>query len=203
MNPATISNFSNILPDRVNDATLDLCRRGLSEPVWKSVLRKIYSRYLKTRHGIPVMGEGLRWGKGWLVRRGRLKVGHFVYIGPDAIIRYPTVIGDLTMIAVGAQFIGNDHSYSQAGVPMWIAKPDRLPDEGVTVIESEVWIGQRTTIIAGVRIGRGSVIAAGSVVTKDVQPYTIVGGVPARFIKNRFTEAEKEKHIEALYGPNG
>lgn len=53
------------------------------------------------------------------------------------------------------------------------------------IIKDNVWIGTRCTILAGVTIGEGAVIAAGSVVTKDVKPYEIVGGVPAKFIKNR------------------
>lgn len=51
-------------------------------------------------------------------------------------------------------------------------------------IEDDVWIGYNSTILQGVSIGKGAIIAAGSVVTKDVEPYTIVGGVPAKFIKN-------------------
>lgn len=54
-------------------------------------------------------------------------------------------------------------------------------------VEDDVWIGYRSTIMSGVRIGKGAVIAAGSVVTKDVPPYAIVGGVPAKIIKYRFS----------------
>ena len=57
--------------------------------------------------------------------------------------------------------------------------------EQPVIIEDDVWIGARVTILPGCRICKGSVIAAGAVVTRDVPPYTIVGGVPARFIKNR------------------
>ena len=61
-------------------------------------------------------------------------------------------------------------------------------------IEDDVWIGARVIIIHGVSIGRGSIIAAGSVVTKDVAPYSIVGGVPARLIKMRFNKKEQLIH---------
>jgi serine acetyltransferase len=57
-------------------------------------------------------------------------------------------------------------------------------------IENDVWIGAFSIIFSGVRLGNGSVVAAGSVVTKDVDPYTIVGGNPARFIKKRFTSKQ-------------
>lgn len=59
-------------------------------------------------------------------------------------------------------------------------------------IGHDVWIGHGVTVTAGVTIGTGAVIGAGAVVTKDVAPYTVVGGVPARFIKRRFSEAQAE-----------
>lgn len=60
--------------------------------------------------------------------------------------------------------------------------------KGDIVIEDDVWIGDRSVILSGVRIGKGAVVAAGSVVTKDIEPYSIVGGVPARVIKYRFSK---------------
>lgn len=63
-----------------------------------------------------------------------------------------------------------------------LEKEEKAPIE----IGNDVWIGCNVTIVRGVKIGDGAIIAAGSVVTKDVQPYTIVGGVPAKFIKHRF-----------------
>ncbi|MGI8773569.1 MAG: CatB-related O-acetyltransferase [Actinomycetota bacterium] len=67
-------------------------------------------------------------------------------------------------------------------------------DKGDINVGSDVWIGYRATILSGVSIGNGAVVAAGSVVTKDVSPYTIVGGNPARQIRRRFSEQQ----IEAL-----
>jgi phosphonate metabolism protein (transferase hexapeptide repeat family) len=57
-------------------------------------------------------------------------------------------------------------------------------------IGHDVWIGHGATVTAGVRVGTGAVVGAGAVVTKEVEPYTVVGGVPARFIKRRFTKAQ-------------
>lgn len=59
-------------------------------------------------------------------------------------------------------------------------------------IGSDVWIGDNVSILPKVKIGHGAILGTGSVVTKDVAPYTIVGGIPARFIKNRFSEESKE-----------
>ena len=67
---------------------------------------------------------------------------------------------------------------------------------GDIIIENDVWVGARSTIMSGVKISNGAVVAAGSVVTKDVPPYTIVGGNPARIIKYRFDESQIEKLLK-------
>ena len=74
----------------------------------------------------------------------------------------------------------------------------RPEDDRDVIIEDDVWIGAKTTILKGVTIGRGAVIAAGALVVKNVEPYSIVGGVPARFIKMRFSPEEIESHEKAL-----
>lgn len=66
------------------------------------------------------------------------------------------------------------------------------------VIEDDVWCGANVTILKGVTIGRGSVVAAGAVVTKSFPPYSIIGGVPARLLKMRFTPEEIEEHERLL-----
>lgn len=68
--------------------------------------------------------------------------------------------------------------------------------KGDIVIDDDVWIGYRATVLDGVHIGQGAVIAAGAVVTKDVSPYSIVGGVPAREIKRRFDDEVIEALLE-------
>ena len=71
--------------------------------------------------------------------------------------------------------------------------------KGDIVIEDDVWIGFRSTILSGVHIGQGAVVAAGSVVTKDVPPYAIVGGVPAKVIKYRFSQDMINKLMNVDY----
>lgn len=70
------------------------------------------------------------------------------------------------------------------------------------VVESDVWIGSNVTLLSGVNIGRGSIIASGAVVNKDVSPYAIVGGVPAKFIKFKWTIDEIIEHESILYKEN-
>ncbi len=72
-------------------------------------------------------------------------------------------------------------------------KKEYIYDQDV-IIEEDVWIGANVTILKGVTIGRSSIIAAGSLVIKDVPPYSIVGGVPAKVIKMKWEEKEIEKH---------
>lgn len=72
----------------------------------------------------------------------------------------------------------------------------QLPFKGDTVIGNDVWIGRESIIMPGVKIGDGAIIAAYSVVTKDVEPYSVVGGNPARFIKKRFNDELIELLLE-------
>lgn len=102
-------------------------------------------------------------------------------------------IGNFVSIAPGVQFLlGVNHQtqtittypiYSRLVEP---SNRDALIN-GEIIIEDEVWIGTNSIIMSNVRIGKGAIIAAGAVVTKDVPPYAIVGGVPAKVIKYKFT----------------
>jgi maltose O-acetyltransferase len=86
------------------------------------------------------------------------------------------------MIAPHCMIAAGDHDFTQLEKPMRFANSIT---KGPIIIEDNVWIGANVTITDGVRIGKDSVIAANSVVTKDVAPFDIVGGVPAKIIRNR------------------
>lgn len=118
---------------------------------------------------------------------------HFDFIGDQLIF------GKFCMIASGATFImngGNHLTEATSAYPFAIfggAWQDAMqgrsyPTKGNTIIGNDVWIGQGATIMPGVHIGDGAIIATKAVVTKNVAPYTIVGGNPAKPIKKRFTE---------------
>ncbi len=125
--------------------------------------------------------------------------GKFGLIGYNSYICPNVKIGNYALIAPGVQILGGDHRYDLPGKPMIFSGRPPVPE---TNIEDDVWIGRGCIVNAGVKIGRGSIIAAGSVVTKDVPPYSIIGGVPAKILKSRFEkQSEIEKHELFLKKP--
>lgn len=125
-----------------------------------------------------------------------LKFGDRVQIGTGCTIQNDLIIGNNVLIAKNIAFIGkNDHTYSDPGVYIWDSQRGIT---NCTIIGDDVWIGHGAIIMGGVNISQGSIIAAGSVVTKDVAPFTIVGGNPAKFIKNRFSNINLVTHKERL-----
>jgi acetyltransferase-like isoleucine patch superfamily enzyme len=138
-----------------------------------------------------------------------ITTGDDFYIGKFSQIECDAEIGNHVMFANRVALVGRyDHHFQQPGIPTRLASQIRDKDynwKGLNdkiVIEDDVWVGYGAIIMSGVRIGRGSIIAAGSVVTKDVEPYSIYGGFPARKIKNRFdTPEDLALHIR-LYESN-
>lgn len=117
------------------------------------------------------------------------------------------VIGKFCMIASGVTFIMNGANHltdSISTFPFAIFGEDwkdamegkSYPTKGNTIIGNDVWIGYNATIMAGVTIGDGAIIATNSTVVKDVPPYTIVGGNPAKEIKKRFSESEIKRLLD-------
>jgi virginiamycin A acetyltransferase len=119
---------------------------------------------------------------------------HFPFIGDRLII------GKFCALARGVKFIMNGANHKMSGFstyPFQIfgngwekidSSSDRFPYKGDTVIGNDVWIGYEATIMPGVKIGHGSIIAAKSVVVSEILPYTIAGGNPAKTIRQRFDD---------------
>ncbi|MEX0331046.1 MAG: hypothetical protein AB3N64_06430 [Puniceicoccaceae bacterium] len=125
-----------------------------------------------------------------------VSLGNCVQIGPECIIDSAVAIRDHVLIAKRVSFVGRkDHNINVPGESVWSAP--RGKDERI-IINSDCWIGHGCTILAGVEVGRGSVIAAGSVVVKSVPPYSVVGGNPAKLIRQRFEEKEIAQHERNL-----
>ncbi|OUS21431.1 acetyltransferase [Nonlabens dokdonensis] len=119
----------------------------------------------------------------------------YVFIADDCLIYDKVTIGKYTMLAPKVKIIGGDHKYDISGKPSIFSGRGNLE---TTKIGRDVWIGYGTIVLTGIEIGDGAIIAANSTVTKDVPPYKIYGGNPAKFIKDRFTEKEIEMHNQML-----
>lgn len=124
------------------------------------------------------------------------------------IARYATIyttrakvfIGSKTGIAPYLKIITGNHKINNIGHFMFDGDINKNPDDDKDVIiQGDSWFGINVTILAGVTIGRGSIIAAGAVVTKSCPPYSIIGGVPAKVLKFRFTIDEALEHERVLY----
>ena len=118
---------------------------------------------------------------------GDIIIGDFTHVTSRVKLVGPVKLGNYVTIGSGAQITGLTHNYLDITSP--IAKQGVTPNQ--TVVEDDVWIGANVVILQGVTIGNGAVIAAGAVVNKDVADYTIVGGVPAKVIKLRFSSEQK------------
>ena len=112
----------------------------------------------------------------------RVSLGDYSGIGVNARINGTCVIGNCVMMGADVVVITRNHAFDRTDIPMML---QGFSEERPVVIEDDVWIGDRVLILPGVRVGQGSIIAAGAVVTHDVSPYTIVGGVPAKVISTR------------------
>lgn len=126
-----------------------------------------------------------------------IKIGDRVQFGKYCSIAADVNFGNNVLLAGRVSIVGrNDHMYNVAGQYIW---DGNRGEDGLTIIEDDVWIGYSATVIAGVTIGKGSVVAAGSLVNKSIPPCEIWGGVPAKKIRDRFeSEEEKIKHISFL-----
>ena len=125
-----------------------------------------------------------------------VKVGAFCSVGPGAHICPNVEMRDYVMIAPNFSVVGDDHRIDQVGVPYIFSG---RPELKKTKIESDVWIGRNVMLRAGVRVGRGALVAMGAVVTKDVEAYAIVAGVPEKTIGSRFADPmDQVKHDSML-----
>jgi maltose O-acetyltransferase len=133
-------------------------------------------------------GDNLRIAEEVIIYNpGMVSVGDNCYLGTGVQL-YPwnesITLGNNVLLAAGVRMITRKHGFADSERPM--------SEQGYTnapiIIEDDVWVGFQAIILPGVTIGRGSIVGAGAVVTKDVDSYSIVGGVPARLIKKRASE---------------
>ena len=160
-----------------------------------------------------------------LVTDPRIEVGEYTYYDdPDDALGFERnaflygygperlIIGRYCAIASGVRFVmpGANHAelgpstfpFGIFGAP-WDATMDLVmgaPSRGDTVVGNDVWLGYRALVLPGVTIGHGAIVAAASVVASDVPPYAIVGGNPARVIRQRYEADDVERLLRAAGG---
>ncbi len=116
---------------------------------------------------------------------GDVVIGEHCYINPHSCLYSGNGIrfGNYVLVAPGCMIVPTNHAYGRRDIP--IRHQGFLPSKGGVVIEDDVWLGANCTILDGAHIGQGAVIAAGSVVQGKVEPYAVMAGAPAKFIRWR------------------
>lgn len=160
-------------------------------------LKQIKRRFYIWKLGLKHVDKTFLANKGASISKD-FCAGAYSYVGGHSTICPKVTIGNFTMLAHDVMILGGDHNYKIAGIPTVFAGRDVTKP---TKIGDDVWVGAGSIIMAGVTIGDGAIIAAGSVVTKDVEAYCIYGGTPAKKIKERFSDEERQKHIVMLKDP--
>ena len=163
-------------------------------------LRNVYLRKIKWRH--YDIGKNFHFGLGVKIwAKNKIEIGENFYLGRFSQIECDTIIGNNVIMGNHVALVGKyDHNFMQIGTPIRLSSQIRdkdynwLGNKSEVIIEDDVWLGYGVIVISGVKISKGSIVAAGSVVTKDIEPYSIYAGNPARFIKKRFNNQQQEMH---------
>lgn len=112
------------------------------------------------------------------------------------------IVGKYSVISSGCTIVPGAHKLT-VGVPFYLATTNHInDDEGDIIIDEDCWVGTGCILLPKVHIGRGAVIGAGSVVTKDVPPYAVVVGAPARIVATKFSLEQVFNHEKVLYPKN-
>lgn len=180
---------NNIVPNRSKGILLI---RSTMNHIRAWYMNKIKFRWIKSNGFLRIPFETKIWSP-----HKDVTFGHHVQFGGRCIIQCDIEFGNYVLVASNVSFIGkDDHLFNKVGTPIWNSGRG---DSFKTHIGNDVWIGHGATIMAGVNIGDGAIIAAGSIVTKDVPACAIVGGNPAKIIKYRFDdEKTMKKHCELM-----
>lgn len=153
-----------------------------------------YFRALLCKGIFEKMGKGVNIEHGAFFGSGAdIQLGDYSGLGLDCRVMGPLIIGKNVMMGPEVMIFTSNHNINRTDIPMIKqGNTDKKP----VVIQDDVWIAARAIILPGVTVGRGSVIAAGAVVTKDVPEYAVVAGVPARMVKKRDAQYSHNEYKE-------
>lgn len=168
--------MTNTRPDRTQ---LALALRGVANRFRTVLYFALKARWVQRRGFVRIPWSVDLWSP-----HHHILLGDRVQFGPGCVIHCDAEVGNSVLFAPRVALVGrDDHRIDLEGTLIWDSPRG---DSKSVIIEDDVWIGFGAIILSGVRIGRGAVVAAGSVVVKDVEPYSIVGGTPAKLLKWRF-----------------
>lgn len=147
-------------------------------------------------------GKDVRINKGTIMTGTKnMSFGSHIYIGPGCTF-YSTsadlTIKDYVTFGPNVTIVTGNHRTDKIGEYIYNVREKNKTDDLPVIIEEDVWVGANAVILKGVKIAKGSIIGASSVVSKDTVPYGIYGGVPAKLIKMRFSEEEIATHEKML-----
>lgn len=178
----------------------------------KKLIRYIYIKYMAFRKKIiiynydiplniiPRIGQGALINKKVSFESKDVMIGEYTYINGGYI--YKSRIGKFCSIGYGISIGPGEHyterisTFPLSNRALGQEDESEFVIKGLTIIGNDVWIGNNAIIMQGVKIGDGAVVAAGAVVTKNVPPYAIVGGVPAKILRYRFNDNIIEKLLQ-------
>lgn len=173
---------------------------------WRKLLYYLHKNYPERKHFGALPSHSTIAFPCHIGKKQKIFVEDFVKIRYGLTVinteKESVYIKKYTVIAPDVTIITNNHR-STVSIPQVILGESHINDYSANVtIEEDVWVGTRATIMAGVTLGRGCIVAANALVTKSVPPYALVAGIPARIIAVKFSPSDIEKHEEALYPPN-
>lgn len=174
-----------------------LSYKALRTIIWRiyRMLRNLIFRYL---YGLRKVHPTVFINSGCIIHKD-FTADMYSSVSMQCMIHPKVSIGKYTMIGPRVCIVGGDHVYDKVGVPIiFSGRPALKP----TIIGDDVWIGQNAIVMCGVTIGNCAIIAAGSVVTHDVAPFSIVAGIPAKVIRMRFSEEDANIHLNGLTDSN-
>jgi acetyltransferase-like isoleucine patch superfamily enzyme len=163
----------------------------------KYFIKKILTSYYKLKFG-KFGHRSYVSPKGSYLSPKQIFIGDDVYIGEGAIIsaNKGMVIGSGVIIGPQLMVMGGDHNFRKVGFRIHECQAGGVNEP--IIIEDDVWIGARVLILKGVKISEGAIIGAGSVVTRNVPPYSISAGNPAKKIGMRFNQQELMDHLKII-----
>lgn len=165
-----------------------------------NLLSRLRNKYYLLK--LATCGKGCQIEGDCSLPLSQLYLGNNVYIGPGAMFvssEAKIIVGDNVMFGPNVMIATSNHRIDVIGKLMADVKEKREFDDQDVIIEEDCWIGMNAIILKGVTIGRGSVIGAGAIITKDVPEYSIITDTRTNCVRQRFNDSDLILHKELLY----